>query len=123
MNDWRFGATPAASVMSGGHVGDTWKDAPSVTAASRVIPSPSNTNWNSPTAQPSDQSRQSFSAGGNPWIKGDGATPGHYLVNDDLFRSASGDPSNFYRDRTANMDLTSRDHHLYGAGGDYGFNG
>lgn len=136
--DWRFkgfgpsqlgkanvpGSMSPASVVSGGHVGDTWKDTP-VTGASRVMPGPSGTNWNSTPSSVQTSDFRPPTSGPNSWIKGDGTTPGHYGINDAMFRSASNqsqpDASSFYKDRTANIDLSSRDHQLYGAGSDLGF--
>jgi hypothetical protein len=135
VQDWRFGKTaldPAYSGMDRAY-GRTGALAPKpltapVTAASRIIPPPANTNWSStfvqntpsspsgtdwqktfgqknsfvssPSPQPSavDESRRSLGVGGSP-----------------------ADTSSFYKDRTADMDLTQRDHQLYGAGPDLGF--
>lgn len=123
-----------------------------VTAASRVIPSPSGTNWEKTFgANGGFNSPAPSSPSGTDWRKTFGAptisqgydkpsTPAPNLFsgsnrqsnpsdfsfnlsagNDQSQLSLGTDSTSFYKDRTANMDLTTRDHELYGAGKDYGF--
>lgn len=100
-------------------------------ATSRIIPAPSNTNWNSTFVQntPSSPSR-------TDWQKTFGST--NSFASNSAVRSPQSAfsfdlspatdrpqlslPTSDFQDRTANLDLTSRDHELYGAGPDYGFN-
>lgn len=137
---------PAYSGMERGYNSSTGALAPKpltgptgsggVNATSRIIPSPSNTNWNSTFNQNSPSSPS-----GTNWQKTFGqkpsfvsqpkptpATPRTGGFQFDLAPantrnqlSLGNDVSSFYKDRIADTDLSSRDHELYGAGNDYGF--
>lgn len=117
-----------------------------VTAMSRIIPSPSNTNWNSTFVnnQPTSPSR-------TDWQKTFGSTNsfasqsairapqsaiqkpfsfGLSPMNDRSSLSLSTTdsqpstpiiPTSDFSSRLTDADLTPRDHELYGAGPDYGF--
>ena len=132
-----------ASVSSGGHVGDSYADPSSperdafaakvwsqqhgVTGASRVIPSPSNTSWNGDNNNdwrfrgfgPSQLSGTQPSSDPDWRFRGFGESNLNKFSSDNASKATSPD---FYKSRTANMDITSSDHQLYGAGPDVGFN-
>lgn len=126
-NQYGNGATPTPTATP-----------PRTNATSRIIPSPSNTNWNSTFNQNSPSSPT-----GTDWAKTFGQKPSFVSkpvpARDAAPRTSGGfqfdlapantrnqlslgnDVSSFYKDRLADTDLSSRDHELYGAGNDYGF--
>jgi hypothetical protein len=146
--DWRFKGFQSQLGVNDGNRG--------VTAASRIIPSPSGTDWNqtfrlnNPSAMnlssPYQETSRSLllkagqptrnsalKAIGYPGSRDDvffkeNAAPSEFPfqfhlspANDSSQLSIGTDQSDFYKDRVSNMDLTKRDHELYGAGSNYGF--
>lgn len=103
-------------------------------ATSRIIPAPSNTNWNSTFVQNTPSSPSN-----TDWQKTFGSTnsfasnsavrnpqsaiqkPFSFDLSPSTDRPQLSLPTSDFQDRAANLDLTSRDHELYGAGSDYGF--
>lgn len=145
-NDWMWGKTKLDPAYSG--LDQAYKPSlpnGGVTGASRVIPSPSNTNWNSTFSQNTPESPSGTdwgrTFGSKQMVNGANRMGGPASNRGNNFSfdlSPIGDrsglslsptapdsttaTSQFYRNRTANMDLTKRDHEMYGAGSDYGFN-
>jgi hypothetical protein len=135
-NNWRFQATSldrpyhrvlgdASNALVAG--GFNFNNPDRVNAASRVMPSPSGTNWNSTFGNNSPSSpsgtdwaktfgspRSSVGAGQSSSLFGDNTRSGESF-------SLGISPSSDSRQLSIGSDLTSKDHELYGAGTDYGF--
>jgi hypothetical protein len=123
---------------------------PKVNAASRIIPSPSGTNWNAtfgkngglaasgPSSPSGTDWRATFGSrgqkpddrgqftnqtgGGFSFALSPGGDRAGLSLGTGAAPSVQTDATDFYKERVASMDLTKRDYDLYGAGSDYGFN-
>lgn len=129
-NDWRFrdfhgvgsayNRTLAVDTPSARAQFDAPSTPSNVTASSRVIPSPSGTNWsqtfgyNQPASPSGTDWQKTFGSRSTP----SGSQPQSNASRFDFNLSGSDDRSGL----SLVANLTKRDHELYGAGDTYGFN-
>lgn len=149
-NDWMWGKSTLDAAYSGmdrgynntGHgalrtADDIVRDrnaGTGITATSRAsngnggnnfISSPSGTDWAKTFGRNAGSSFASVDLGTRQSaMNGSQQKPFSFDLSPQSDRSQTNlgtDASDFYRDRAANMDLTSKDHELYGAGSGYGY--